>query len=527
MSSCGPAPGRNSGDLELRLSSDMVKLTPGQTVDVTVTLHTTTTLGAPLVMSLRSPGDQALPDGLNAAFDPTAATPTPDRDVVTKLHLLAQTQLSSDDYPVVVYARSRDEEASVPLNVSVIGNSSSWQRPVTTPATDQVVAMVGDRDGGVYVAANTTGALSGLKNQGDFDSYVLHYRNNGAVGAVVPLATTSSDVITALAVDAYDNVYAAGFTYGTFNGQLTAGKADGFLAKVGSDGALAWLQQFGTPEIDQLTSVAVGPDGAVYVGGLTEGAFPTQLNAGGSDVFVAKFLPDGTRVFVSQFGTTQDERANGVSNQSGVGIAVDSGGNVFACGSTQGTFAGAMPQGAGDAFFARLSPQDGKPTWLKQIGSVGDDALVSIVAHPNGQVYAAGFTRGPFPGQVQMGGQDGLVVAYRSDGTMSLARQLGTSYADVFNTVSLVNDRLYFVGTTRGAFPGQTQYGGQDVFFLRLSPEGTTMWLRQLGTSQADTGNAIAGAGANLYLGGTTFGDFSTDVALTESDGFLNQYPLD
>jgi len=528
---CGPS-SRDSSQLTLSLSADSVRLSPGQTVDIAVTLKTTVPLDELAVMSLRSPGDQPLPEGLNAAFDPTTLAPIPDREASAKLHVLAQTALSNDSYPLLVYARTRSSEASTPLMVSVVGNGSNWRRPISTLGTEQVMALAGDLGDGVYVAVNTTSGFADLGNQGGFDGYVLHYRGNGAVSFVRPLATSGSDVITALAADPAGGVYAAGFTYGTFPGQTSMGKADAFLAKLGTDGSLAWLQQLGTAEIDQLTGVAVGPDGAVYVTGLSEGAFPGQSNAGGTDVFVARFFSDGRRDWISEFGSAFDERTNGVSNQAGAGVTVDANNNVYVCGSTLGSLAGATSQGMGDAFVARFRA-DGTQAWLKQIGSYADDALVAIATHPSGMVYAAGWARGPIPGQVQMGGQDALVVAYTSDGTQAMVRQFGTSYADVLNAISIVGDRIYVAGTTRGAFPGQTQEGVQDIFFTRLASDGSILWLRQIGTSQSDSGTAITassgqgGAMMNLYLGGTSFGDWTTDAALTESDGFLNQYPAD
>jgi hypothetical protein len=129
-----------------------------------------------------------------------------------------------------------------------------------------------------------------------------------------------------------------------------------------------------------------------------------------------------------------------------------------------------------------------------------------------------------------MGGQDALIIGLKPDGTQAVARQFGTSYADTINSMVIVGGNLYFAGTTRGAFPGQMQYGQQDVFFIRLSPEGSTQWLHQVGTTQADSGDAIAGSlgnGMNLYVGGLTFGNFDKDVTLEHSDGFLNQYTLE
>src|SRR5262245_53379233 len=93
-------------DMTLTLSTDSVKLSPGQTLDVMVTLKTSVALDQPVVMSLRSPGDEALPQGLNAAFDPPLLMPSPGNDAQAKLHLLATTTLSDDSYPLVVYGRN-------------------------------------------------------------------------------------------------------------------------------------------------------------------------------------------------------------------------------------------------------------------------------------------------------------------------------------------------------------------------------------------------------------------------------------
>lgn len=528
------APGCNSNsgkgtDLTLSLSTDNVKMAPGQTLDVMVTIKSNVNLDSQVVLSLRSPGDEALPTGLNAAFDPPLVQPSPGNDTTAKLHLLAMPTLSGESFPLVVYARNKAQEATAVLNLTLLGGSGNWRRPIASAGTDQIAAMSGDHGDGVYVAVNTTGGFADGKNMGDFDAYLMHYRGNGAVSFVTPLRTGSSDIINAIAVDSDDNVYLAGYTYGIFPGQSGIGKADAFLAKVSSAGTLAWLQQLGTSEIDQLTGVAVAPDGSVYVTGHTEGDFPGYTNAGAIDVFVGHYGADGKRDWVMQFGSDADEKSNNVIGP-GLAITVDAQGNVFVAGSTQGVLPGGTSLGLGDAFITRLNPQNGTIVWLKQVGSYADDAILSLAAHPNGTIYAAGWAKGPFPGQIQMGGQDGLVLGYKADGTQTVARQFGTSYADSLNGINVVGDRLYVAGTTRGAFAGQMQYGQQDVFFVRLTPEGSTLWLRQIGTTQSDTGQAFTGSlgqGMNLYLGGVTFGDWDKDVTLAESDGFLNQYQLD
>lgn len=524
--SCNRSTETSEGTLVLSLSSEALSLAAGENAELLVTLRANAPLSAPVVMSVRGPADTALPTGIVATFDPMSATPAPDRPATTRLRLSAGPTAQDDDYTLVVRAKGQKvgEDATGTLRLSVTGTTALWRRTLATSGTEQLAGLAADHSGGTYVALYTDGALAGGQNQGALDGYVLHYRGNGAVSFVQRLATMSADIVASLAVDAADNVYVTGYTYGAFPGQLSAGKADGFVAKLGSDGALVWLTQIGTAEIDQLTSIAVAADGSIYAAGLTEGAFPGQTNAGFSDAFVVKLRPDGTQEWIKQFGTDQKERSDGVPDDRSIGLTLDASGDVYVVGSTQGTFSGENSVGLGDAFVTRIDPT-GKQVWLHQLGSVGNDALTAVVANPSGGVYATGWARGPVAGQVQMGGQDALLAAYRADGMRQFVRQVGTSSADSFESLVVADSKIYVIGSTRGAFPGQTLAGAQDVFLMQLSADGATGWLRELGTPLVDRGTAITLADTYLYVGGTTFGTFDPDTAAMGIDAFLHQFP--
>jgi hypothetical protein len=516
----------SEGTLVLSLSSEALSLSAGENAELLVTLRANAPLSAPVVMSVRGPADTALPTGIVATFDPMSATPAPDRPATTRLRISAGPTAQDDDYTLVVRAKGQKagEDASGTLRLSVTGTTALWRRTLATGGTEALSAVAADHSGGTYVALYTDGALAGGQNQGALDGYVLHYRSNGAVSFVQRLSTMSSDIVSGLAVDAADNVYVSGYTYGAFPGQLPAGKADGFVAKLGSDGTLVWLTQIGTPEIDQLTSIGVAADGSVYAAGLTEGAFPGQTNAGLSDAFVVKLRPDGSQEWIKQFGSDQKERSDGVPDDRSVGLAVDPSGDVYVSGSTQGVLPGESSVGLGDAYVGRIDPT-GKLVWLHQVGSVGNDALNSLAINPAGGVYAVGWARGPVGGQVQMGGQDALLIGYRADGTRQFVRQIGTSSADSFEALTVADGKIYVIGSSRGAFPGQTLAGAQDVFLMQLSAEGATQWLRELGTNLVDRGTAITLADTYLYIGGTTFGSFDPEVPAMGTDAFLHQFP--
>ena len=68
-----------------------------------------------------------------------------------------------------------------------------------------------------------------------------------------------------------------------------AGIHDLFLAKFSSSGTVQWQKTLGGSEYDYGYSVAVAPDGSVYVCGYTMSA-----GAGYSDLLLAKFNSSGT-----------------------------------------------------------------------------------------------------------------------------------------------------------------------------------------------------------------------------------------
>ena len=53
----------------------------------------------------------------------------------------------------------------------------------------------------------------------------------------------------------------------------------------------------------------MGPDGNVYVAGITNGALDGHVNAGSFDIFVMKFDASGTHQWTVQRGSSSQEEA--------------------------------------------------------------------------------------------------------------------------------------------------------------------------------------------------------------------------
>ncbi len=171
------------------------------------------------------------------------------------------------------------------------------------PEAAQAIAL--DSQGNAYVAGVTSSpnfptlnpAQSSLS--GPMDAFVTKFGASGGLVYSTYLGGSGADVANAIAVDASDTAYVAGYTYSTdlpvVNAIQTAngGGCDAFLAALGATGAIGYLSYLGGSGSDAASGVATN-SGAVYVAGWTMSAnFPLQnafqsTDSGNYAAFIAK-----------------------------------------------------------------------------------------------------------------------------------------------------------------------------------------------------------------------------------------------
>lgn len=205
-----------------------------------------------------------------------------------------------------------DEIRADKINETPLGKKvyacSLWTRQIGTSGTDQISTIITDDRVSVYAGVQTTNTFSNYQDLGNFDAFVIKYQPDGAVDGIFQLATAGTDIITSSAIDSQGRLIIAGYTYGTFENKTNFGKSDGFVAIYSTHGNLVWLEQIGTDAIDKITSVTADPEGSIYIVGTTEGSFTGFSNKGSTDIFVAKFTPQGDLVWVRQLGSqAQDD----------------------------------------------------------------------------------------------------------------------------------------------------------------------------------------------------------------------------
>ena len=282
------------------------------------------------------------------------------------------------------------------------------------------------------------------------------------------LGSTGEDTGHAVAVDSNGNVVVTGFFQGTVDfgggGLTSAGDLDSFVAKFsGADGSHLWSKRFGSTDFDRGDEVAVDGSGNVVVTGLFEGT--VDFGGGGltsvgrydrHDIFVAKFSgANGSHLWSKRFGSADFFDA-------GVGVALDSSGNVVVTGWFTGTvdFGGDNLTSAGidDVFVAQFSGADGSHLWSKRFGSTGNDEGLGVAVDGSGNVVVTGY----FTGTVDFAG-GGLTSAGNSDIFVAkLAPTSGASTPPAVAGLHQINVRIPSSTRSASDIPVVLSIGGKQ-----------------------------------------------------------------
>ena len=284
------------------------------------------------------------------------------------------------------------------------------------------------------------------------------------------------------------------------------------MAKYGPDGALLWATQAGGSALDFGVGIATSARGDSYVTGNFAGTATfgegepneTSLTATGSsdrisDIFVAKYGPDGALQWATQAG--------GSAQDFGVGIATSARGDSYVTGNFAGTatFGEGEPNetsltsaGSIDIFMAKYGP-DGALLWATRAGgSVGHqappgagglDEVFGIATSARGDSYVTGFftdtaTFGEGePNETTLTAtgsgdriSDIFVAKYGPDGALQWATQAGGGDDD---GVGGDDDAGYGIATSArgdsyvtGSFEGTATFGEGEPNETELSSGG-------------------------------------------------------
>ena len=289
------------------------------------------------------------------------------------------------------------------------GGTYLWSKRFGDSSVQEAKSVTADASGNVIITGSYFGTVdfgSGpLPTAGNQDIFLAKFNSDGAHLWSNKFGDGDSQFGKSVACDASGNIILVGDIYGSADfggGSLTsAGGPDIFVAKFGSGGAHTWSKRFGDADEQLAPCVEVDASGNVIIVGYFEGTadFGGSIltSAGAVDFLMAKFSPDGSHLWSSNFGD--------LAYQYAYSAAADASGNIIVAGYFTGTvdFGGGTltSNGAYDILIARFS-SGGAHLWSDSFGDSDAQFSLGVAADASGN----GFIVGSFQGTVDFGSGD-------------------------------------------------------------------------------------------------------------------------
>jgi hypothetical protein len=251
--------------------------------------------------------------------------------------------------------------------------------------------------------------------------------------------------------------------------------------------------------------VALDTSGNVYVTGESSATWgsPVRPFAGWRDAFVAKLNKNGALEWNTFLGgpTYADY---------GIGIAVDTSGNVYVVGYSNASWGSPIRPfvGSDDAFVAKLN-DCGALQWNTFLGGSGADRGTDIALDTSGNIYVAGYSNVSWGSPVRpfAGSDDAFAAELNNSGALQWNTFLGGSTkADLCFGIAVDTSRnIYLAGDSYATWgsPVRPFAGTDDVFAAKLNNSGVLQWNTFLGSLDYDFGGSIAvDTSGNVYVAG-------------------------
>lgn len=245
-----------------------------------------------------------------------------------------------------------------------------WSYLYGSSSYDVPTDMTTDADGNIFVVGETGGGIDGyiLQNEDWSDSFVTKFSSSGEKLWTRQFGSGYMDSVKS---DIVGDVYVAGRTSKTFDGQETKGKV--FVIKFNTSGTRLWIKQTGNPDkYAKGARIAIDSDGKIFVAGATYGSMGEYSSVGGRnpDTYLLRFLADGTLAETYMYGTE--------SHDVGQSVVVDSHNNVFIAGWTTGDLDGNAHGDKHSIFLTKFKSTYQKYTLTAGWNLIGLNTIISL-----------------------------------------------------------------------------------------------------------------------------------------------------
>ncbi|MBN2724586.1 MAG: SBBP repeat-containing protein [Deltaproteobacteria bacterium] len=339
--------------------------------------------------------------------------------------------------------------------------------------------IVSDDSGNLFITGTTA-----VPGRTETDVFISAFDIDGNQFFTTSFGSLLTEYSYSIALDSSGNIFVTGYTDGDIDteGGSSHGDSDIFVAKYSPEGTQLWIRQFGTIGGDSGRGIKVDSmDNVVVSGWIYEGA--------NNSVYVMKLDNDGNMIWNMDFGTTSSDYS--------LGVTLDDSDTIYIVGSTYGDLDGENNTGGRDPFVTKISPA-GNRIWTRIVdlratstGSTNDDEGYTVKVNPsNGNIYVSGWMEF---GMLPPFQKNYFIASLTPDGgEISHTAYFPNSADDVIYSMDISDSgEIFLTGFSAGTLPDTTAYGTNDIIICKYNDDLELQWIKRYGGSAADNGFGI------------------------------------
>ncbi len=394
---------------------------------------------------------------------------------------------------------------------------TAWIRLMGGAGDDSVQAVVRTADGGFAILGHTNSTDGDIRDKdlGVNDYWLIKLDAQGQMEWNRTYGGSKDDRGQSLQQTSDGGYILTGYAMSS-DGDATLNKGfhDNWLLKLDASGNVEWEKSFGFSGHDHSYDVLQTADGGYFFTGFLD---VTSARADGFSEKAASLTRHGVGEFWGTkltakaevqwrgyFGGTNNDRAHAV-------VASDDGGFVMAGFTESDDFDVSSTQGSYDFWLVKVDAK-GNMVWEASYGGSGIDIAHDIAKTKDGGFVVIGST---FSGDGHIsqskGESDVWMIKVNSAGTLLWERSFGGSGFDAAQAVTEDKEGGYFVvGNSKSLDKDLNKNEGEnDIWVMKINPEGTLVWQRSFGGAGLDFAFDVAEHvdGSLLVVGETASAD--------------------
>lgn len=271
---------------------------------------------------------------------------------------------------------------------------------------------------------------------------------------------------------------------------------DAWVVKVNNLGNLVWQKSLGGTASEEANSIVQTTDGGYIIAGYTlSNDFDVSGNHGNRDYWVVKLNAVGDIEWQKTLGGTGTDTANSIQQTSDGGYIV--------AGQSDSTDGDVLSNiGSTDFWIVKLN-NSGNIQWQQNFGTTGVDVSPNIIQTSDGGYVMVGFS------DILVGSSyipHCNTIKINANGILEWQRVIETNYYyyDTSYKIIQTTDNGYaIVGSTVSGDTNSNSlrnYGGINIWFLKLNSSGITQEQRSYGGSSNDFGRSIQQDSSGNYI---------------------------